>query len=95
METNIDLRIKVLKNSASPFENLTSLEKQFAEFSPQNLMEINNWLLDNKFSYLIVTGEQKGADFQVYRRHQEGRYHWRFYIFEDRLIVESHYDNVH
>ncbi|MHA2202810.1 MAG: hypothetical protein ACW991_03900, partial [Candidatus Hodarchaeales archaeon] len=87
-------REKLYTVDPTPITELEELETKFARKNLNSVKAVLEWFREHKFQILIVSGELKHADVQVSRRKDEGRYHWRLYMYPDRLIVEIHIDQV-
>lgn len=87
-------RDKLYNENPTSIRELEKLEAKFSRKKLNSAQAVIEWFQKQKFQILIVSGELKYADVQVFRRKRKGRYHWRLYIYPDRLIVECHIDQV-
>ena len=76
----------------TPIHKLRKLERRAIEANPSSLRALGSWLKSNQFKQILFTGEMKECNVQYFRQIGKGRYHWRIYIFPEKLVIESHYD---
>jgi len=90
----LEYKQKMYEKSATPIYKLKKVEQDIVNSKIDSIEELMSWLSRNHFKFLVITGESKNSDFQFYRPIGKGRYHWRFYVYQNQIIIESHFDRI-
>jgi len=84
---------EVIQNAqASSIKKLRNVELKVLDDNPHDMRTLKEWLKRNHFNPIYLTGELKECEAQYSRQIGKGRYHWRIYDFNEKIVIESHID---